>query len=258
MPDNLINRREFSSAVFACLAFSGCVRPQYNSHSSNPPAVSNEPSDTDQVSSIEVERKVAYYPPQALGDLMAIHIRKIIDAGYATELSQEDLYHGHLIWKRNSDNDLLRLDRDIYSYMSGGATSDPYGPLAMILYHSAESGERWEIAEQYLPIDKRTPRSIVGFLDGSIVPAIELLKVEIDTGRFILPDDYTLYGSIREIDLAQANPNLFAAGAYLLSIGPQLEFVLHSEGRHSFSGNKLAVYSLDQLKHIPIDRIKTE
>ncbi|MEO0812344.1 MAG: hypothetical protein AAFY60_05730, partial [Myxococcota bacterium] len=102
----------------------------------------------------------AYFPPQ-YARTVASHVQYMFDQGWADQLDRTGLFHGHLL-----------LGRDLpESFDSPTAMLDH---TELCLYHTAEFTGRW--AEQAdLPVESRTPRSILGRRDGTAFPAIELL-----------------------------------------------------------------------------------
>ncbi len=92
------------------------------------------------------------------------HLLKIERNGWG-QVVPGDLYHGHLIMKEN-----------INSTPEFSSVDELFDASALILYHSDEMLERWLGRDGRLPVEKRTPRSIIGYWDGNIVTATSLVK----------------------------------------------------------------------------------
>jgi hypothetical protein len=123
--------------------------------------------------------------PRAQARLVEQHLRTIVDNGWG-EVMPGDLYHCHLLIRHGAGN--------IESL------GDLFANVAMILYHSDEHTVRWRGEDGILPLSKRRPRSIVGFLDGTIVPAATLMRSDLS--------HYERDGSIHSDELAVEIPNL--------------------------------------------------
>jgi hypothetical protein len=91
-----------------------------------------------------------------------------------------ELYRGHLILKKNH-SPIRSIDQLFQN-------------TALILYHSDEGIKLW-LEESELPIEKRTPRSIVGYWDGRVLAAASLMKEPVTSF-------YWTVGTIRSDDLA--------------------------------------------------------
>ncbi len=131
------------------------------------------------------------YLPDELGAVVAKHIGLAYGLGYYQDLKLEDLFHGHMIF---------RGPRDQYEN-----PEELFGDLSVILYHSAEFQERWsEEGRRGLDLAQRTPRSFVGWPDGSAQKAIDLTK----PGQKL--KSYALAGTIYTEELVEANPHLSA------------------------------------------------
>jgi hypothetical protein len=122
--------------------------------------------------------------PKAFGELIASHIDKILEAGYGQFLNAKDFDHGHLVWKEGR-----RYEK---AFQSGSLDA-----VGVVLYHTAESINRWSEKEKHLPHERRTPRSILGFVDGSIKPASEV----VDVARLIKLRTYNERGTVFEHEL---------------------------------------------------------
>ncbi|MCA9478015.1 MAG: hypothetical protein KC535_02615 [Nanoarchaeota archaeon] len=103
-------------------------------------------------------------------ELVDVHVKQMLEMGYAQELSRKDLFHAHAyILKEKKKFSSLR------SYQKN---------IALILYHTREDSLR--------AFSSSLSRNIVGFPDGSIKPIEELVDVT-DKKNFVddlLYDNY--------------------------------------------------------------------
>jgi hypothetical protein len=76
--------------------------------------------------------------------------------------------------------------------------------MVVVLYHSDEQLTRWRIEDGDLSVERRRPRSIIGYPDGSIVPAASLLQHPIRDAPH-----YAWYGTIHPDDLSRLFPERF-------------------------------------------------
>lgn len=171
-----------------------------------------------------VLQRYAIRAPSHLGKLVETHVEKMLKAGFAEDLSRPDLHHGHIIWAPGAQKDAI---------WKGELT-----PIAMIVYHTQEYSERWRLDQKDLPPDKRTPRSIVGFLNGDIVPAKKL----IDVNRAGLKD-YIAAGTIHPADLIRNLPRFAGIepdkGHATIAIAPK------SDGRFTYRKGRFEAIFLD-------------
>jgi hypothetical protein len=116
--------------------------------------------------------------------LVSKHVDAILQEGYAESIQASDLNHGHLI---------INKHKGCY-----GNLGELISNTRMVLYHSDEGGKRWQ--KETRPNKDRVQRSIVGFPDGSIKPAIKVLKDEYNTNK----DYYECCGTIIPWDLSAA------------------------------------------------------
>jgi hypothetical protein len=135
---------------------------------------------------------VLLYVPKRFGELLLKHIASAKTKAYFEELSQQDLYHGHLL--------LLGTKEQIPSYPSPEAF---FGDVTSVLYHSAEKTDRWsEEAGKGIPVSERTPRSFLGWKDGAVQPAIEIAP------KPYFVRNYADSGTVYDSDIAAARPDL--------------------------------------------------
>jgi hypothetical protein len=131
---------------------------------------------------------INFYLPQSLAETVLRHIAESKKRGYHDEISRTDLFHGHL---------MVRGKPAHYPTPEAYFTD-----AALILYHSAEYTNRWEHeAEKGIPADQRTPRSFVGWPNGTLQRAVDLTKLP-------LTRNYEGSGTVYEADLAESNPDL--------------------------------------------------
>ncbi len=140
----------------------------------------------------------------SLANLVHKHILSMKEKGYFEEISQMDFFHGHLIHKTFKD----RVSRDKFGK-----------EVSAILYHTAESNKRWSIESSEKPDhEQRTQRSLIGWPDGSVDPAIQWIDLnDLKVGRKRI---YHLAGTIYTSDIAEQNPDLSV-----------LDYSRHSERR---------------------------
>lgn len=193
-------------------------------------------------------RKPHFYPaPKELADLIAVHIEKIFEAGYAQSFSVDpdaggDFYHGHLIW---------RTDSDVASvFRVGAGNKSDISQIAMILYHTAEETDRWQKVEAHLPIEKRTPRSIVGYLDGSIRPAIDIVGDPYSLQGAWSPNSYVPHGTVHPFNIVDHNPGLYAGPSYD-RVGYSFNFKPHPDGPNMANGERIVIYFTEPAMPVP-------
>jgi len=131
--------------------------------------------------------------PEPLAFFLLQHVRGMLAHGWAEDLTSMDLDHGHLLMK------------------PGFTCPKPCTPervaagVAAILYHTAERSDRWEEeGTRGVPADRRTPRSIIGWPDGSVHPAIELVREQ--TAHLTA---YESCGTVFHSDLPRLRADLF-------------------------------------------------
>jgi len=140
------------------------------------------------------EGETAYVKmPVDLAIVVQSHITQMESSSYFEEISDQDFFHGHLIFKDSSHKPQhLNVMK---STVSG------------VLYHTAEYNSRWRMEGGLgLPVYQRTPRSIFGFISGDIVPAVSMLQL--DKARAARQAAYTKAGTVYTEDLVTQNPEL--------------------------------------------------
>lgn len=100
--------------------------------------------------------------PTKFESMVASHVDEMLTQGYAKKIDETDLFHGHLVFRKKED---------CYKNLSHALDSFDF-----ILYHTDESLKRWE-SQKGEPKNK-TQRSIVGFRDGTIRPAVDVMGEE--------------------------------------------------------------------------------
>lgn len=120
--------------------------------------------------------KYVKHPDKWFGKIVEKHVQDMFERGYAEEISNGDLFHGHLITENPPG---FNRNKDYYK-----STDDVFRQTHSILYHTAEYNKRWSVKEANLPFHKRTPRSILGFMDGTISPAFDVLFKLLVSGKY--------------------------------------------------------------------------
>lgn len=130
--------------------------------------------------------------PSAPAALMARHMEAIERVGWA-HVVPGDLYHAHLV-----------LSPRVAARTRFHSVEELFAGSAVILYHADEQLRRWRLDDGDLPTSEKRPRSIIGYPDGSIIPAASL---------FVDPEaeltHYSWYGTIRSDELAHTFPDRF-------------------------------------------------
>lgn len=113
------------------------------------------------------------------------HLVEIENRGWG-QIVPGDLYHGHLILSGQ------RHHPEVFSSLD-----ELFEHSALILYHSDEMLQRWLGDQGDRPVEKRTPRSIVGYWDGRIVQADSMVQNPVEKTPHFLSS-----GTIHSDDLA--------------------------------------------------------
>ncbi len=129
--------------------------------------------------------------PRYHARLIETHLAKI-NANDWGRVEPSQLDHCHILLSPASKDKVFSSVEELFSYS------------VAILYHSDERLDRWLGEEGNLPVEKRHPRSIIGWPDGTVVPAAALIK---NTLNEVVGHERN--GSIRAADLARELPNLF-------------------------------------------------
>lgn len=128
---------------------------------------------------------LVYFPLEA-GDWISKNLAVAWTRGYFDNLSIQDLFHGHIIHR---GPELNFENPEAY-----------FSAISAVLYHSSERLPRWgQEGRAGIPIQERTPRSFVGWLDGNIDAARDLLKPEVP-----LTDNYENGGTISQREIVQS------------------------------------------------------
>ena len=131
------------------------------------------------------------YLPNETSSLVKSHLQAIVDKGWA-KITPGDLYHAHILMAPNT--------RNVKEF---GSPEELLSRMVGILYHSDEMLFRWRLEDGDLSLEQRRPRSIIGYLDGTVAPAVGLLPEP------LIALDYEWSGTIHPDDLATAQPKLF-------------------------------------------------
>lgn len=119
------------------------------------------------------------FVPDRLGKIISSHVEMMHQQGYFENLSEKDFDHGHFILRQGADFFYYSLD-------------EFFKNVVMILYHTQEHTQLWRNqARAGIPFERRTPRSILGFLNGMIRPAVEFADM-----NFSQRSGYELAGTI--------------------------------------------------------------
>jgi hypothetical protein len=140
--------------------------------------------------------------PTSLSKSIAQHVQKMYNDKYYDVIGPKDFFHGHLIPTHWQDREFT---------LPEVLSDSPH-----ILYHTAEYNFRWnEEFKSGIPLEKLTPRSIVGFKDGHIQTAIDIIRLEnLDDRRIV---SYTNSGTLYDSDLIKFKPQLFNSSLELLN-----------------------------------------
>lgn len=133
---------------------------------------------------------VAHLPiPDPYIDVIGKHVETMYSRGNFRNFTSTDFWHGHLMLRPNN----------VQEYRNAG---ELVAGAALVVYHTAEFSERWS-KEAGTPLDRRNPRSLVGFWDGSVVPAISLVKPG------VWMPFYESNGTISDSELRASHPEWF-------------------------------------------------
>ena len=116
------------------------------------------------------------------------HVGEILEKGYATDLSWWDFDHGHLLFRKHEG---------CYDTLEQALNN-----VALVLYHTEENTGRW--ASDYHPISEKAPRSIVGRMDGSVMPAIDYPNLKLTWW----PEVYPTNGTVFDMDIYRSDPGI--------------------------------------------------
>lgn len=170
--------------------------------------------------------------PEKFGNLVARHVEEMYRMGYFRALDESDFDHGHIV-----------LVRGPKKY---GSLKKLLERTGLILYHTDEHSGRWESQSQ-VPPEKRIQRSIVGYPDGRIRPAIELIA---EKRRGALPY-YASDGTVYDSDLAREEPGAWRKDNVLVRyrrsekarpFGNQFILVPSAHGRFSVGTVRYDIY----------------
>ncbi len=130
----------------------------------------------------------AFFPPR-YARIVAQHVDRMFEEGWADQLNPVGLFHGHLLLQRELPEGFDSLDALI-------------DHTELFLYHTAENTGRWR-AQSDRPLAERTPRSIIGRRDGTAFPAIEMM-----------PDGFSSvgydgFGTLGFDDIEETDPQRF-------------------------------------------------
>lgn len=166
--------------------------------------------------------------------IIAKHTRNMIDEKWADDLTSRDLDHGHM---------LMKPDWECAEPCTPDAVMDG---VAAFLYHTAENAGRWAgEAEDGVDVDERTPRSVIGWFDGTVQPAVELVWEQ----RYQL-QTYVSHGTVFDTDLWRYRSEQFSKadefqvtfamdeGTLTCNLSSQIRIVQDSHGRMILKGGR--------------------
>lgn len=128
-------------------------------------------------------------PSERFEKIVRSHVTQILEKGYAQSLQWNDLKYGRIFVPRGKEGCYANMDELLDN-------------VKLIAYYSDEHGGRWQNSRA--PPEKKIPRSIVGFMDGRIMPAIDFV------GRENLHNEprYLNYGIVGINEIARKLPHL--------------------------------------------------
>lgn len=140
----------------------------------------------------DYDKELRIVLPMRLGRVVESHINSMFRAGLFFSFADEDFNHGHIVRRAGNKEEYGSLDEFLKD-------------AAFIVYHTDENASRWvSLRQADLPPEKRIQRSIVGYLNGKIKPAIELVG---ESQKNELPY-YECCGTVAGDDLERARPEL--------------------------------------------------
>lgn len=166
------------------------------------------------------------------GKIVANHVFAMHASGCFQKLCQDDLDHGHLLLRKDAKRAYDSADEFLRD-------------VVFVLYHCAEHTKRWrkERARE-LPVLNRIPRSLLGFKNGEVRVARNVINLDSFVERM-----YEESGTIHTPQL-EDNLNLFKGNNSLkVTINgkvcvPSLDFSIkpYSKGRYKVGNQRLDVY----------------
>jgi hypothetical protein len=105
------------------------------------------------------------FVPDWFGKIVESHVACMLSGNCYQELCEKDFDHGHMLLRKNAKATYNSVD-------------DFFGDVVMILYHTAERNKRWHIErKKNQPVKKRAPRSLLGFKNGMVRSARDLVEL---------------------------------------------------------------------------------
>ncbi len=125
--------------------------------------------------------------PTSLGKIIEKHVETIFEKGYASELSEDDFFHGHFLF--SAENPFHSLDEKTRKERVF-SLEDYFSVVEAMMYHTRERLDDW------IPEGYNLPRSLVGLTDGSL--KIPFLESELyrEYGTIHGPEHFELEGEI--------------------------------------------------------------
>jgi len=172
------------------------------------------------------------YLPDEFGRLVEKHAKLMQESGYLEKISEYDFDHGHIMLKAGCPEVFASLN-EMFSYVSG------------ILYHTREHQKHWQKeAGRGLPVSERTPRSIIGYRNGAIEPAINLIS-----NLSVLDERYSSNGTIFPQQLYQLYAYHCNEESIVMNVngidcrlGLTLQIEINSIGRFKLKGQKYEIF----------------
>jgi hypothetical protein len=132
--------------------------------------------------------------PARFEKVVRSHVTQILEKGYAESLAWDDLSYGRIFVRRGKEGCYANMNELLEN-------------VELIAYYSAEFKNRWD--DFRTPLEKKIPRSIVGFMDGRIMPAIDFV------GRENLKNEwrYNRFGIVDIDDIVRKAPHLYNGNA---------------------------------------------
>ncbi len=175
------------------------------------------------------------YVPLWFGKIVAKNIQAMHAMGYFEKFDPKDFDHGHLLFKRDASVQY----RTVASFLSD---------VVMILYHTREDARSWPSERKKgIPAYQRVQRSIIGYLDGQVIPAYRVVDFSrLEKNAW---ENYDEYGTISHWTL---NEYFGLHQMYVdfrmeiegMIAQPSIEFYIKpkTDGRFSLNGQKYDIY----------------
>lgn len=169
------------------------------------------------------------YVPDWFGQLVASHISKMYEAECFKSLAENDFDHGHFLLRRDTGR-ICRTSKELFRGVEA------------ILYHTAENNGRWQREKREgKPAKLRTPRSIIGFRNGSIDSDLQKFSKH--------PSDFEKAGTVYPLEICEVLCLLSYNNAPKVIIGDgeynpslQLNVEISFRGRYRVGNQRYDLY----------------